>query len=165
MKRIERTQEMSFLLSLSLSSYDPVDKVILAKNHIVSGQSLDVQKAQMRDGSQRVGGRSMRGRIGAGGPPAMSRSNYNDPFGQMSNQNDFYQPDGAPFGQGSVEFFFYKQKISIELNSMKYFSYGQNNFNGPMRRGNYSGHGYAPYNNRGRVQNFPSQGPSWTSWN
>jgi hypothetical protein len=101
-----------------------VDKVILERNHIVCGRQLDVQKAQSRDGTQRTGG--MRSR--PGGPSSMSRSNYNsgynnnnnnnyqqqdnfnDPFGQMQNNNfdgygsNFNEGNGnwTSFGQGSV---------------------------------------------------------------
>jgi hypothetical protein len=51
------------------------------------------------------------------------------------------------------------------------FRYSQESFGGPMRRGNISGRGYAPYNNRGRGGGSGGggggmgQGPSWTSWN
>jgi hypothetical protein len=102
-----------------INSYDPVDKIILERSHIVCGRQLDVQKAQSRDGSQRSG--NMRSR--PGGPPAMSRSNYNSgynnyqqdnfngPFGAMPNNNyngygsNFNEGNGnwTSFGQGFVE--------------------------------------------------------------
>jgi hypothetical protein len=93
-----------------------VDRVILEKNHVVCGRPLDVQKAQVKDGSQRSGGNNghMRSRQG---PPSMSRQNYGDggydnyqqnnfgnPYGQMPNNG--YNPNyngGAPFGQGLVK--------------------------------------------------------------
>lgn len=104
---------------LYINSYDPVDKVILERNHLVCGRQLDVQKAQSRDGSQRSGG-SMRSRPG---PSSMPRSNYNsgynnyqqdnfnDPFGQMQNNNyngyggNMNEGNGnwTSFGQGLVE--------------------------------------------------------------
>ena len=70
-----------------------MDKIILERNHIVCGRQLDVQKAQSREGAPRSGG-SMRSR---GGPPSMSRSNYNSGY----NNNNNYQPDNmnGPFGQ------------------------------------------------------------------
>jgi hypothetical protein len=91
-----------------MNSYDPVDKIILEKNHVVCGRQLDVQKAQSRDGSQRSG--NMRSR--PGGPPSMSRSNYNSgynnyqqdnysgPFGQMQNNNS-YNGYGSNFSEGN----------------------------------------------------------------
>jgi hypothetical protein len=106
------------LIECFVNSYDPVDKIILEKSHIVCGRQLDVQKAQSRDGSQRTG--NMRSRQG---PPSMSRSNYNSgynnypqdnfnsPFGQMQNNNfneygsNFNEGNGnwTSFGQGLVE--------------------------------------------------------------
>jgi hypothetical protein len=108
------------LSSIDIHSYDPVDKIILEKTHVVCGRPLDVQKAQTKDGTQRSNGniRSMRAR---GGPPQMLRpnynsgydnyhqNNYNDPFAHMSNNHfNGYNPNfnpnnggnGAPFGQG-----------------------------------------------------------------
>lgn len=37
----------------SFVSYDPVDRIILEKNHTIAGRTLEVQKAQMRDGQSR----------------------------------------------------------------------------------------------------------------
>ena len=109
-----------FVRTCMINSYDPVDQVILEKNHMVCGRQLDVQKAQSRDGNQRPGG-NMRSRQGL---PSMSRSNYNagynnyqqnnfngpSPFDPMSNNNyngynsDFNNGNGnwTSFGQGFV---------------------------------------------------------------
>lgn len=111
-----------------MSSYDPVDKIILEKNHQVAGRNLDVQKAQTKDGPPRAPSNPMRGRLGGGGPPPppppplpalppMSRpnyntgyenyppNNYNDPYPPMANNpyngySSDFNGNGAPFGQG-----------------------------------------------------------------
>lgn len=105
-------------------SYDPVDKIILEKNHQINGRPLDVQKAQMKDTSQRPNGnsmRSMRGRSGGGGPPyshshpppsqlpppPMSRSNYNSGYDSYppNNYNDPYPPmPNNPYNGYSSDF-------------------------------------------------------------
>jgi len=156
---------------VEFDDYDPVDKVILEKSHMVCGRPLDVQKAQSREGAQRSGG--MRGRQG---PPAMSRSNYNSgynnyqqdnfngPFGQM--QNNSYNGYGSNFNEGNGNWTSFGQ------------GYGQDSVGGPIRRGNMGGggggagagggRGYSPYNGRGgggRGRGGVNRGgPSWTSW-
>lgn len=156
---------------VEFDDYDPVDKIILEKDHIVCGRQLDVQKAQSRDASQRTS--NMRSRQG---PPPMSRSNYNNgynnyqqdnfnsSFGQMPNNN--FNGYGSNFNEGNGNWTSFGQ------------GYGQENFGGPMRRGNMGGgRGYAPYNGRGggggRGRGRGSGGgtgggnrggPSWTSW-
>ena len=155
---------------------------------MVCGRPLDVQKAQTKDAMQRSGGgpRGMRSRPG---PPTMSRpnynsgydnyqqNNYNDPFGQMPNNNNYngynsnfqgHNGNDAPFGQGFVR----KAENVLDQQAYVSFRYGQESFGGPMRRGNMGGHGYAPYNNRGRGGpagvsggDVGGQGPSWASWN
>ncbi len=166
-----------------VNSYDPVDKIILEKNHCVCGRQLDVQKAQSRDGSQRSG--SMRSRQG---PSSMSRSNYNSgynnyqqdtyngQFGQMPNNNyngygtNFNEGNGnwTSFGQGFV----LKFDLILRFSMILLFRYGQESVGGPMRRGNIGsggGRGYSPYNGRGggggRGRGGGNRGgPSWTSW-
>ncbi|CAF3252666.1 unnamed protein product [Rotaria sp. Silwood2] len=151
---------------IEFDDYDPVDKIILEKNHIICGYQIDVQKAQSKDNPQRSSG-NMRARQG---PPSMSRSNYNDgynnyqqntfngSYGQMPNNNyDGYNPNfnegngnRPAFGQG----------------------YNQEDVSGAMRRGNMRGGGggrsYTPYNGRGRGGRGGgggnNQGPSWSSW-
>jgi len=154
---------------VEFDDYDPVDKIILEKNHIVCGRQLDVQKAQSRDASQRSG--NMRSRQG---PPPMSRSNYNSgynnyqqdsyngQFGQMPNNN--YNGYGTNFNDGNGNWTSFGQ------------GYGQESVGGPMRRGNMGGggggRGYSPYNSRGggggRGRGGGGSrgggGPSWTSW-
>ncbi|CAF1495531.1 unnamed protein product [Rotaria sp. Silwood1] len=169
---------------VEFDDYDPVDKIILEKSHVVCGRQLDVQKAQSRDGSQRSGNTRSRQ-----GPPSTSRSNYNsgggngggngggggynnyqqdnmnDPFGQMPNNN--FNGYGSNFNEGNGNWTSFGQ------------GYGQQNVGGPMRRGNMGGggggggghgRGYAPYNGRGggggRGRGGGNRGgPSWTSWN
>jgi len=152
---------------VEFDDYDPVDKIILEKSHIVCGRQLDVQKAQSRDASQRSG--NMRSRQG---PPSMSRSNYtsgynnyqqdnyNGQFGQMPNNN--YNGYGTNFTEGNGNWTSFGQ------------GYGQESVGGPMRRGNMGGggRGYSPYNSRGGGGGGRGRGgggnrgggPSWTSW-
>ncbi|CAF3033886.1 unnamed protein product [Rotaria sp. Silwood2] len=163
---------------VEFDDYDPVDKIILERTHLVCGRQLDVQKAQSRDASQRSGNTRPRQ-----GPPSTSRSNYNsggggggggdggynnyqqdnmnDPFGQMPNNN--FNGYGSNFNEGNGNWTSFGQ------------GYGQQSVGGPMRRGNMGGggggghgRGYAPYNGRGggRGRGGGNRGgPSWTSWN
>ncbi|UJR31402.1 hypothetical protein I4U23_018896 [Adineta vaga] len=157
---------------VEFDDYDSVDKAILEKTHTVCGRTLDAQKAQSRDASQRSTG-NMRFRQGQ---PSMSRSNYNsgynnyqqdnfngpNPFGSMPNDN-YNGGYGSNFndGNGNGNWTSFGQ------------GYGQESFGGPMRRGNMGGggggggRGYAPYNGRGggRGRGGGNRGgPSWTSW-
>ncbi|CAF2095757.1 unnamed protein product [Rotaria magnacalcarata] len=166
---------------VEFDDYDPVDKIILEKSHIVCGRQLDVQKAQSRDATQRSGN----SRPPRQGPPSTSRPNYdggynnypqdnmNDPFGQMQNNN--FNGYGSNFNEGNGNWTSFGQ------------GYGQQSVGGPMRRGNMGGggggggggRGYAPYNGRGSgggrgrggggggsgVNRGGGPGPSWTSWN
>ena len=125
--RIRRVSDRSRRSALPrtslLCSYDPVDRIILEKNHQVGGRPLDVQKAQMKDGSQRPAGNSMRpmrGRPGGGGPPhsyshlptpppppPMSRPNYNAGYDAYppNNYNDPYPPmPSNPYNGYSSDF-------------------------------------------------------------
>lgn len=166
----------NFKKKFCLCSYDSVDKIILEKNHNISGRAIDVQKAQSRDGPQRSG--NMRSRPGPSS--SMSRSNFNSGYNNNNNNNS-YQPDnfnngpfgGMPnnnnynnngygsnfndangnwtsFGQGLVAKVFV---FEVEDFKNAHFDcrYGQQNMGGPMRRGNMSGggRGYSPYNGRG----------------
>ena len=114
-------------------SYDPVDKVILEKNHHICGQPVDVQKAQPRDGSQRSG--NMRSRAGPSSSSSMSRSNYNSgynnyqqndyngQYGQMPNNDyngygsNFNDGNGnwTSFGQGFVRYFLRWKRLKYYL--------------------------------------------------
>ncbi|CAF1312639.1 unnamed protein product [Rotaria sp. Silwood1] len=151
---------------IEFDDYDSVDKIILEKNHIVSGHQIDVQKAQSKDNAQRSGG-NIRSRPGPSS--SMSRPNYNrgynnyqqnrfnDSYGQMSNNN--YSGYNSNFNEGN--------------NNRPTFGqgYNQDSARGAMRRGNMRGGGsdrnYTPYNRgaRGGRGGGNNQGPSsWTSW-
>ncbi len=121
----------SNFIRYSLNSYDPVDKIILEKNHMVCGRQLDVQKAQSRDGSQRSGG-NMRSRQG---PPSMSRSNYNSgysnnnypqdnfnggPFGQMQN-NNFNEYGGSNYNEGNGNWTSFGQGLVLKFGFIRNF--------------------------------------------
>ncbi|CAF1640412.1 unnamed protein product [Adineta steineri] len=168
---------------VEFDDYDPVDKVILEKNHTVCSRQLDVQKAQSRDASQRPSG-NMRARQG---PPPMSRSNYNGGGGGGGggggyNNNNNYQQDNlngpGPFGQmQNNNYNGYGQNFNDGNGNGNWTSfgqgYGQESVGGPMRRGNMGGgRGYAPYNGRGGGGGrgrgggggHRGGGPSWTAW-
>ncbi|UJR15272.1 hypothetical protein I4U23_002226 [Adineta vaga] len=159
---------------VEFDDYDPVDKVILERNHVVAGQQLVVQKSQAKTGSQRSSG-NMRSRPG---PSSMSRSTYNGGYNNYQQQNSFNNSyDQMP----NNDYNGYSSNFNGGNNNGDAFGqgYDQRNFGGPMRRGNMGGggHGYAPYNGRGRGGGRGgrggggmgggdvSQGPSWASWN
>ena len=101
-----------------MSSYDSVDRVILEKTHLVCGRPINVQKAQVKDGSQRSG--HMRSRPGSSFMPGSqngqhyndhSQNYFNDSFDSIPNNNyrgygsnNNQGNDGStPFGQEFVE--------------------------------------------------------------
>ena len=58
---------------LQFDDYDPVDKIILDKNHSIKGAKLEVKKALPRDATEMPGMRGGRG--GAGGGRGKFRAN------------------------------------------------------------------------------------------
>jgi hypothetical protein len=85
-----------------ITSYDPVDRIILDKNHIVCGQQIGVQKASTQRSSGNMRSRS--------GPPSMSRpygnhqqqNTFNNSYRQMPNNNYERGGGGGPMRRGNM---------------------------------------------------------------
>ncbi|CAF0860216.1 unnamed protein product [Didymodactylos carnosus] len=70
---------------VEFDDYDPVDKIVLEKHHVINGQAINVEKALPKDQTGR--GRGGMGNRNRGGP---SRSNYGNNQGYGRNdQNSF----------------------------------------------------------------------------
>jgi len=81
---------------VEFNDYDPVDKIVLLKDHIVKGKQADVKKAISKQGATRGRGGYRGGRGGNGGMSqginrrgrGGQRGNYNNGRGNQNNGND-----------------------------------------------------------------------------
>ncbi|CAF0959941.1 unnamed protein product [Didymodactylos carnosus] len=106
---------------VEFDDYDPVDKVVLEKHHVINGQVINVEKALPKDQTGK-GSRGMGGNRNRGGP---NRSNYgnNDSYGRNTrnsfgggygnHQNNNMMDRGGNFGNPNMNNFGGNQQAPI----------------------------------------------------
>ncbi|CAF2104621.1 unnamed protein product [Rotaria magnacalcarata] len=123
---------------VEFDDYDPVDKIVLEKHHVIKGNPVNVEKALPKDQTNR--GRMSTGNYGGqggggGGGMRGSSSRMGGGWGPMGGESSF---GGGGFGAfGAASGFGFGQ------------SYGSSSGGGPMRRGGGGRGGGAPYGRGG----------------
>ncbi|CAF1002667.1 unnamed protein product [Didymodactylos carnosus] len=127
---------------VEFDDYDPVDKIVLEKHHVISGRPLDVQKALPKDQSGRNNPRGGGGG-GGGGYGGNRRGNMGGNQGPNrgnmggGNQGDY----GANMGGGGGFTNFGGSNMGGNDAFGAFGPQGGNNFGGPPQQGGF-GQGY-----------------------
>ncbi|CAF3570641.1 unnamed protein product [Rotaria socialis] len=129
---------------VEFDDYDPVDKIVLEKHHVIKGNPVNVEKALPKDQTNRgrmsAGNYGGQGGAGGGGGGGMrgSSSRMGGGWGPMGGESNFGGGGGGGFGAfGAASGFGFGQ------------SYGSSSGGGPMRRGGSGRGGGAPYGRGG----------------
>ncbi|XP_055851677.1 heterogeneous nuclear ribonucleoprotein A1-like isoform X2 [Episyrphus balteatus] len=140
---------------IEFEDYDPVDKIVLQKNHTIKNKSLDIKKALPKhemdrgSGGGGQGGGGMRGGRMGGGRNDRGNNQGNNGWGGNRNQNDNWGGN-SNFGGG--------------YNGGNQGGGGGGNWNNPWDNGNQGGSGGGGWNQGGGGGGFNNGGNQGGNW-